>query len=106
MHRAKRAGKAQCQLFDAAMHASAAARLQLETDLRKAFDRQEFLVYYQPILSLADKRIVGFEALSRWQREGKIISPAEFITVADEIGLILSINRSLSRRMSATQSME
>src|SRR5579871_2655450 len=73
MHRAKRAGKARCQLFDAAMHASAVARLRLETDLRKAFDRQEFLIYYQPILSLADRRIVGFEALSRWLREGKIV---------------------------------
>ena len=97
MHRAKRAGKARCQLFDGAMHASAVARLRLETDLRKAFDRQEFLVYYQPILSLADKRIVGFEALSRWQREGTIVPPADFISVADEIGLILSINRSLLR---------
>ena len=97
MHRAKRAGKARCQLFDGAMHASAVARLRLETDLRKAFDRQEFLVYYQPILSLADQRIVGFEALSRWQRDGKIVSPAEFISVADEIGLIVSINRSLLR---------
>ena len=97
MHRAKRAGKARCQLFDGAMHASAVARLRLETDLRKAFDRQEFLIYYQPILSLADRRIVGFEALSRWLREGKIVPPAEFISVADEIGLILSMNRSLLR---------
>ena len=97
MHRAKRAGKARCQLFDGAMHASAVARLRLETDLRKAFDRQEFLIYYQPILSLADRRIVGFEALSRWLREGKIVPPSEFISVADEIGLILSMNRSLLR---------
>ena len=97
MHRAKRAGKARCQLFDAAMHASAVARLRLETDLRKAFERQEFLVYYQPILSLPDTRIVGFEALTRWNRAGEIVLPGEFISVADEIGLILSMNRSLLR---------
>jgi PAS domain S-box-containing protein/diguanylate cyclase (GGDEF)-like protein len=97
MHRAKRAGKARCQLFDTAMHASAVERLRLETDLRKAFDRQEFLVYYQPILSLPDARIVGFEALTRWNRGGEIVLPGEFISVADEIGLILSMNRSLLR---------
>jgi len=68
MYRAKLAGKARCEVFDNAMHATALKRLQLETDMRKALDLGEFLVYYQPIVSLRNKQIVGFEALTRWQR--------------------------------------
>ncbi|MBZ5573599.1 MAG: diguanylate cyclase, partial [Acidobacteriia bacterium] len=66
MYRAKRTGKARCEVFDTAMHASAVRRLTLETDLRKALDLGEFRVYYQPIVSLQTGKITGFESLSRW----------------------------------------
>jgi len=95
VYRAKQNGKARCEVFDPAMHSSAVRRLKLETDLRLGMERGELLVYYQPIVSLASGRIVGFEALSRWQRPEGMISPADFIPVADETGLILPINRSL-----------
>jgi len=95
MYRAKKAGKARCEVFDTAMHASAVKRLRLETDLRKALDQNEFRVYYQPIVSLATGKITGFEALTRWQRPEGILSPLEFIPVAEETGLIIPMNRLL-----------
>ncbi len=97
MYRAKRAGKARCEVFDSAMHADAVKRLHLETDLRKALDLDEFRVHYQPLVSLQDGQIVGFEALTRWQRPQGIVMPGEFIAVADEIGITLPINRQLLR---------
>jgi len=97
MFRAKRAGKARCEVFDAAMHSSAVNRLKLETDLRKALELGEFRVFYQPVVCLRSGQITGFEALSRWQRPGGLVSPSEFIPVAEESGLILDINRSLLR---------
>lgn len=95
MYRAKQAGKARCEVFDSAMHQGAVKRLQLETDLRKALERREFLVYYQPIVRLQDGKIVGFEALTRWHRPEGLIMPNDFIPVADETGIILSINRQM-----------
>jgi len=95
MYRAKRAGKARCEVSDTAMHANAMKRLRLEADLRKAFDQDEFRVYYQPIVSLHTGKITGFEALTRWQRPEGILSPIEFIAVAEEIGLIIPMNRRL-----------
>lgn len=95
MYRAKSAGKARCEVFDVAMHSTALKRLQLETDLRKAVDRAEFRVYYQPIVRLEERKIVGFEALTRWQSPQGLVMPGEFIPVADEMGIILSINRQL-----------
>ncbi len=95
MYRAKRAGKARCEVSDTAMHANAVKRLRLETDLRKALDQGEFRVYYQPIVSLQTGQITGFEALSRWQRPEGIVPPLEFIAVAEEIGLIIPMNRQL-----------
>ncbi len=97
MYRAKRAGKARCEVFDTAMQADAVKRLQLETDLRKALERDEFRVHYQPLFSLQDGQIVGFEALTRWQRPQGIVMPGEFIKVADEIGIIVPLNRKLLR---------
>jgi PAS domain S-box-containing protein len=97
MYRAKRAGKARCEVSDPAMHANAVKRLQLETDLRKAFDQAEFRVYYQPIVWLQTGRIAGFEALTRWQRPEGILAPMEFIAVAEETGLIIPMNRQLLR---------
>jgi PAS domain S-box-containing protein len=95
MYRAKSAGKGRCEVFDHAMHAGAIKRLQLETDLRKAIELNQLRVYYQPIVSLRNGQIVGFEALSRWQRPERLVMPGEFIAVADETGLILPINRQL-----------
>jgi PAS domain S-box-containing protein len=97
MYRAKRDGKARCEVSDPAMHASAVKRLQLETDLRKALDQGEFRVHYQPIVSLQTGKITGFEALTRWQRPEGILPPAAFIAVAEEIGLIVPMNRQLLR---------
>jgi PAS domain S-box-containing protein len=97
MYRAKRTGKARCEVSDPAMHASAVRRLRLETDLRSALDQGEFRVHYQPIVSLQTGRITGFEALTRWQRPEGILSPIEFIAVAEETGLIIPMNRQLLR---------
>jgi PAS domain S-box-containing protein len=97
MYRAKRAGKARCEVSDTAMHANAVKRLQLETDLRRALDQGEFRVYYQPIVSLQTGKIAGFEALTRWQRPEGILPPSEFIAVAEETGLIIPMNRQLLR---------
>jgi PAS domain S-box-containing protein len=95
MYRAKSTGKGRCEVFDHAMHAGAIKRLQLETELRKAIELNQLRVYYQPIVSLSNSQIVGFEALSRWQRPERLVMPGEFIEVADETGLILPINRQL-----------
>jgi PAS domain S-box-containing protein len=97
MYRAKRAGKARYEVFDTTMHGNAVNRLRLETDLRKALDQGEFRVFYQPIVSLQTGKITGFEALTRWQRPEGFLSPAEFIPVAEETGLIILMNRQLLR---------
>ena len=97
MYRAKRTGRARCEVFDTAMHATAVKRLRLETDLRRALDQGEFRVHYQPIVSLQTGKIAGFEALTRWQRPEGLVSPAEFIPVAEETGLIIPMNRQLLR---------
>jgi PAS domain S-box-containing protein len=97
MYRAKRVGKGRCEVFDSAMHADAMRRLTLENDLRKALERGEFRVYYQPIVSLQTGKVAGFEALTRWQRSQGIVSPIEFIEVAEQTGLIIPMNRLLLR---------
>ncbi|MEH2048842.1 sensor domain-containing protein [Nostoc sp.] len=92
MYRAKVLGRARYELFNSEMYASALARLQLETDLRRAIEREEFRVYYQPIVSFASGSILGFEALLRWQHpERGLLHPADFIPLAEETGLIFSI---------------
>jgi PAS domain S-box-containing protein len=95
MYRAKHTGKARCEVFDNAMHTGALKRLQLETDMRRGIDLGEFRVYYQPIVSLQDGQIVGFEALTRWHSPNGLVMPNDFIPIADETGIILSINRQL-----------
>ncbi len=95
MYRAKQAGKAHCEVFDNVMHAAALRRLKLETDLRRALELGEFRCYYQPIVLLSSGQIVGFEALTRWHRPDGVVMPVDFIAVADEIGVILPINRQL-----------
>lgn len=94
MYRAKALGKARYEVFDTTMHNRAVLLLQLENDLRRAVTREEFLIYYQPIVSLATGRIIGFEALVRWQHpERGLVSPIEFIPVAEETGMIVSIGQ-------------
>lgn len=89
MYRAKSLGKARYEVFDLEMRASVMARLQLETDLRDAIERDELRNYYQPIVSLETGRITGFEALLRWQHPTRgLLSPSEFIPVAEETGMI------------------
>jgi PAS domain S-box-containing protein len=95
MYRAKHTGKARCEVFDNAMHAGALKRLQLETDMRRGIDNGEFKVYYQPIISLQNGSIVGFEALTRWHSPKGLVMPNDFIPVADETGIIIAINRQL-----------
>jgi diguanylate cyclase (GGDEF)-like protein/PAS domain S-box-containing protein len=92
MYRAKALGRARYEIFDSEMHANAVNLLQLEADLRRAVKNEEFVVYYQPIVSVAENSIIGVEALVRWKHpERGIISPIEFIPVAEETGLITEI---------------
>jgi diguanylate cyclase (GGDEF)-like protein/PAS domain S-box-containing protein len=89
MYRAKSLGKARCEVFDTQMRATMMSRLQLETDLRHALNRNEFVNFYQPIISLETGRIAGFEALLRWEHPSRgLLEPDEFIPVAEETGLI------------------
>jgi diguanylate cyclase (GGDEF)-like protein len=92
MYRAKNLGKGQYQIFDPAMHHAALQVLQLENDLRRAVNQQEFTVHYQPIVDLKTGIILGFEALVRWYHPQKgLIFPSVFIATAEETGLINSI---------------
>jgi diguanylate cyclase (GGDEF)-like protein/PAS domain S-box-containing protein len=92
MYRAKRRGKGRYELFDAAMHAEAVALLTLENDLRRAIERSEFEVYYQPVIELSNNRVTGFEALLRWNHPTRgVVLPGDFIGCAEETGLIVPI---------------
>jgi diguanylate cyclase (GGDEF)-like protein/PAS domain S-box-containing protein len=98
MNRAKALGKARHEMFDRAMHTQSSRRLQLETDLRRAVEREEFEVFYQAIVDLADEKIIGFEALVRWTHpERGRVFPDEFVGIAEETGLILPIDRYVMR---------
>jgi diguanylate cyclase (GGDEF)-like protein/PAS domain S-box-containing protein len=92
MYQAKDSGRNNFQFFTANMHAKAVARLSLEGDLRRAIERGQFVLHYQPVLDLASGRVVGAEALLRWNHPDRgLILPAEFVPLAEETGLIVSI---------------
>ena len=88
MCHAKSRGKARHELFDADMQTVALDRLALETDLRHAVKSRSFEVHYQPIVQLSSRMCTGFESLVRWNRHGKPVSPADFIPMAEELGII------------------
>jgi len=89
MYRAKSNGGGRHEIFDADMHRRAVSRLKLETDLRRAIERQEFVVYYQPIIDLEQHLLTGFEALVRWRHPQRgLVPPGDFIPIAEETGLI------------------
>jgi diguanylate cyclase (GGDEF)-like protein/PAS domain S-box-containing protein len=98
MYAAKAAGKGRHQVFHPVMHDTAKRRLQLTGDLRRAVDRGEFSVDYQPLVDLSDGRVLGAEALVRWEHPtyGRI-APADFIPLAEETGLIGAIGEFVLR---------
>ncbi|OGW25749.1 MAG: hypothetical protein A2X59_03995 [Nitrospirae bacterium GWC2_42_7] len=92
MYHAKDKGKNNYQFYSSNMNVVVLKRLSLENDLRKALEHNEFLLYYQPKVAIKNNKIVGAEALLRWQHPGSgIVSPLDFIPVAEETGLIVPI---------------
>lgn len=97
MYNAKETGK-QCVVFDQIMHARAVSLLELETDLRLAIERNEFELFYQPIVNLNDATILGFEALIRWNHPSRgLITPGEFIDTAESTGLMIPMTLQVLR---------
>jgi diguanylate cyclase (GGDEF)-like protein/PAS domain S-box-containing protein len=91
MYHAKEAGKGRIQFYTQTMTQDADARFRLAADLRLALEQEEFIVYYQPKVSMTTGQIVGMEALVRWQHDGEIIPPFDFIPVAEDTGIITEI---------------
>ena len=93
MYRAKAQGKDRYEEFHDDMHTAMLAHLELEADLRRTLFEDQMTVYYQPIMDLEGRDLVGFEALVRWQHPSRgLLSPVEFITKAEELGLITGID--------------
>ncbi|MDR3500603.1 MAG: EAL domain-containing protein [Parvibaculum sp.] len=94
MYRAKRLGKARIEIFEPGMRGETDDHLAVETDLRRALERKQLEMYYQPIMSLTDGGIRGFEALVRWNHpERGLLTPDDFVPLAEELGLINEIGR-------------
>lgn len=94
MYHAKSRGRGCVELFDTEMHARALGQLQIETDLRRALQREEFRIFYQPIVSTESRQVRGFEALVRWEHpEQGLLSPVRFMQVAEDTGLVIPIDQ-------------
>ena len=91
LYQAKDRGRNQYQFFDARMNAHAQERLLLENGLRRAIEREEFVLHYQPQIDLQTNAVTGVEALIRWHSEQRMVLPGEFIPIAEETGLITEI---------------
>jgi diguanylate cyclase (GGDEF)-like protein/PAS domain S-box-containing protein len=98
MYRAKHRGKARYEVFESSMDAKAVERLMLETGLRRALVRQQFRVYYQPVIRLGSGKIAGVEALVRWEHPTRgLLLPKEFLGVAEDTGLMVRIGEGVLR---------
>ncbi len=92
MYRAKSDGRSRHQVFDVAMHERAVSLMRLETDLRRAIERQELVAFYQPVVDMTTQTVRGFEALIRWQHPTRgLLTPDLFIPIAEETGMICAI---------------
>jgi diguanylate cyclase (GGDEF)-like protein/PAS domain S-box-containing protein len=92
MYKAKSKGKAQYAIFDSSLHQHVTAQLELESELRRALGHGQIYLEYQPIFQLAEQKLVGFEALMRWNHpERGVLDPAMFIPIAEETGLIVPL---------------
>ncbi len=105
LYRAKALGKGRYVIFDSAMHDQAQAQAQLESELSRAIEREEFILHYQPVLSLHSGTIIGVEALVRWQHpvRGSVL-PEEFLPVMEEIGLSIPLGEWMLRTACAQMS--
>lgn len=92
LHQAKAQGRSRCLAFTPEMKSEPLLMLRLQSDMRRAIERDEFLLFYQPVVSLPDRRLTGFEALIRWNHAQRgLIPPATFIPIAEESGLITDL---------------
>lgn len=99
MYQAKSLGRSGNVVFDKSLHSAARRRLELETQLRHAVERDEFRLHFQPLVELATERTVGFEALLRWQRPGRgLVMPNTFIPILEDTGLIVEVGEWVTRR--------